>query len=102
MKRRWWKWFGLAAGLILCIEACMLMFEGPTGREVPLRYRISDWFDRMFAARTAAPGGLKQIRLRPVQNAPDELGAPEIDDQRPNVAVVAGMDEKAGISADWP
>ena len=63
MKRRWWKWFGLAVALVLCAEACMLIVQGPTGNELPLRYRIADWWDRNWP-RPAAMGGLKQINIR--------------------------------------
>jgi outer membrane protein assembly factor BamB len=48
MKRKWWKWFLLAAGLVLAIEGGMLLVEGPTGQELPWRYRIAEWWDRLF------------------------------------------------------
>jgi outer membrane protein assembly factor BamB len=47
-RRRWHKWFGVCAGLILCIEACCLMVEAPDGSEVPLRWRIARWWDQLF------------------------------------------------------
>lgn len=106
MKRRWWRWFGLAAGLILCVEACMLMVEGPTGTEVPLRYRITGWFDRVFAGRRATVVFTTAVATQekgPV-NALDDPEHVPIDAAggAPNAAAARGNEAKVAISTDWP
>jgi outer membrane protein assembly factor BamB len=88
MKRRWWKWFGVCAGLILCVEACLLMVEGPSGSDVPLRYRVSAWWDRMFGP---------PLRVTAVVNLTD------VDiNGRLTEALPAAAQGEAGASLDWP
>jgi outer membrane protein assembly factor BamB len=100
MKRRWYKWFGVCAGLILCIEACMLVVEGPDGSSYPLRYRISDWFDRLFRpapvfVATVAVTNMVIIDGEPVGGD----GDPVPDDP---VAVARQPVPPANASNDWP
>jgi outer membrane protein assembly factor BamB len=56
MKRRWWVWFGLVAGVILCLEAGMLLYEGTTGDETPLRDRLAGWWDRLLGRQFTVVG----------------------------------------------
>jgi outer membrane protein assembly factor BamB len=90
MKRRWYKWFGVAAGLMLCVEMCMLMVQAPSGYEVPLRYRISGWFDRLWPPRTIAGSRLKQIALT------------RASDARADDDVAPGKSAVSGPMSDWP
>jgi outer membrane protein assembly factor BamB len=101
MKRRWYKWFGLAAGLVLCAEACMLMVDAPTGNEVSLRYRISGWFDNLFPGRTTTVVFTTTlvvqdhdgIALMPDDAVPNEG----------NAEAGGGKDDQPlKASADWP
>jgi outer membrane protein assembly factor BamB len=100
MKQRWRKWFGVAAGLMLCAEACMLMVEGPTGNEVPLRYRISDWFDNLVAGRRTTVAFTTPL----VQNERNFDFVP--NDAEPNFDNAKATGGKDGqplkASADWP
>jgi outer membrane protein assembly factor BamB len=36
---------------MLCVEACMLMVQGPNGDEMPLRYRVEGWIGRVIRPR---------------------------------------------------
>lgn len=96
-KRRWWKWFLVSAGLILCIEACMLMVDAPDDNRLPLRYRIGMWFDQVFA-RPTPPVLLKAALIAPRTEV--EIFEPEIEDDL--VVRAAGGSDPVKASTDWP
>ncbi len=95
-KRRWWKWFGIAAGLVLCVEACMLMVEAPTGNEVPMRDRIERWFEDLFGSRKTFPVATAVVaRSSALQIEAAANDAPPEDE--------GGADVPAGKGTeDWP
>ncbi len=100
MKRRWYKWFALCAGLVLCVEACMLMVEAPDG-SVPLRYRIADWWDRLFGPRpvfvTTVPVFTVELLV-----ADEEAAAARAAIVEPLDPVAGKPEQPAKPSTDWP
>jgi outer membrane protein assembly factor BamB len=101
-KRRWWKWFLVSAGAILCIEACMLMVEPPDDNHPPLRWRIMHWFDQLFSptptvvfvAAPAIKGEIAIGDLDPVDAEPRPEDGPVIIGDKD--------DAPAKATADWP
>jgi outer membrane protein assembly factor BamB len=110
MKRRWWKWFLVAAGLILCVEACMMVVEGPSGNERNWRYVISDWWDSLWRPRRAIPTMAVTLVANEVPDRGAAEGEPEgLDPADPQKPAGAGDIRAAGqgglaakVLADWP
>jgi outer membrane protein assembly factor BamB len=96
-RRRWWKWFLIAAGFVLCVEACMMMVEGPSGNEMSLRYRIAEWWDRLFASRRATT----PIFVKTVVNIEGEVPV-QVEDGLFIVPAGGAPANAAKAPTDWP
>jgi outer membrane protein assembly factor BamB len=103
-KRRWWKWFLVSAGAILCIEACMLMVEPPDDNHPPLRYRIMQWFDDLFAGRPTPPTLWPAVAKIEGEIAIGDLDPVDVE-LRPEddpVIIVGKAEVPAKPTTDWP